>query len=105
MRDFFASRLDEALDFTARRLREIQERHGKDAVAVYGRASLTTESPVSLLKFARVGLCTVTIAYKRPVVHVSAWHGVTSRRSCPTRVQFRGATSPGAGASSGAGST
>src|SRR3984893_3068880 len=34
---------DEALDFTARRLREIQDKYGKDAVAVYGGASLTTE--------------------------------------------------------------
>src|ERR1700687_2631313 len=34
---------DEALDFTARRLRELQEKHGRDSVAVYGGASLTTE--------------------------------------------------------------
>src|SRR5258708_1044836 len=34
---------DEALGFTARRMREIQDKHGKDAVAVYGGASLTTE--------------------------------------------------------------
>jgi assimilatory nitrate reductase catalytic subunit len=33
---------EEALEFTARRLREIQERYGKDAVAVYGGASLIT---------------------------------------------------------------
>src|SRR5262249_32519063 len=39
---FRAAGWDEALDLTARRLREIQERHGKDAVAVYGGASLTT---------------------------------------------------------------
>src|SRR3989440_10585269 len=34
---------DEALDTTARRLREIQARYGPDTVAVYGGASLTTE--------------------------------------------------------------
>src|SRR5215813_3977746 len=33
---------DEALDFTARRLRELQEKHGSVAVAAYGGASLTT---------------------------------------------------------------
>ncbi|HEY2014257.1 MAG TPA: molybdopterin-dependent oxidoreductase, partial [Bryobacteraceae bacterium] len=33
---------DESLDFTARRLRELQEKYGRDAVAVYGGASLTT---------------------------------------------------------------
>ena len=31
---------DEALDFTARRLREVQETHGRDAVAIYGGASM-----------------------------------------------------------------
>src|SRR5207247_7636234 len=34
---------DEALNRVASRIREIQERHGPDAVAVYGGASLTTE--------------------------------------------------------------
>src|SRR6185295_5514612 len=34
---------DEALSFSAARLIELQQRHGKDAVAVYGGASLTTE--------------------------------------------------------------
>src|SRR5262245_45299972 len=45
---------DETLDLVARRLRELQERHGKDAVAVYGGASLTTEKSYLLGKFARV---------------------------------------------------
>src|SRR5262249_44485839 len=31
---------DEAIAFTARRLRELQDKHGPDAVAVYGGASL-----------------------------------------------------------------
>ncbi len=63
---------DEALDFTARRLREIQERHGKDAVAVYGGASLTTEKSYLLGKFARVALGTRHIDYNGRLCMVSA---------------------------------
>src|SRR5688500_8428912 len=43
---------EEALDFTARRLRETQEKYGKDAVAVYGGASLISEKSYLLGKFA-----------------------------------------------------
>src|SRR5215468_4675510 len=49
---------DEALDFTARRLAEIQAKYGKDSVALYGGASLTTEKSYLLGKFARVALGT-----------------------------------------------
>ncbi len=63
---------DEALDFTVRRLREIQERHGKDAVAVYGGASLTTEKSYLLGKFARVALGTRHIDYNGRLCMVSA---------------------------------
>jgi assimilatory nitrate reductase catalytic subunit len=63
---------DEALTFTARRLREIQERYGKDAVAVYGGASLTTEKAYLMGKFARVGLGTRHIDYNGRLCMVSA---------------------------------
>ena len=63
---------DEALDLTARRLREIQERHGKDAVAIYGGASLTTEKSYLLGKFARVALGTRHIDYNGRLCMVSA---------------------------------
>ncbi len=63
---------DEALDRTAGRLREIQERHGKDAVAVYGGASLTTEKSYLLGKFARVALKTRHIDYNGRLCMVSA---------------------------------
>ncbi len=63
---------DEALDFTARQLREIQERYGKDAVAIYGGASLTTEKSYLLGKFARVGLGTRHIDYNGRLCMVSA---------------------------------
>ena len=63
---------DEALDFTARRLREIQGKYGPDAVAVYGGASLTTEKSYLLGKFARVGLRTRHIDYNGRLCMVSA---------------------------------
>ena len=63
---------DEALDFTTRRLREIQEVHGRDAVAVYGGASLTTEKSYLLGKFARVALGTRHIDYNGRLCMVSA---------------------------------
>ncbi|MES1241960.1 MAG: molybdopterin oxidoreductase family protein [Acidobacteriota bacterium] len=63
---------DEALDFTVRRIREVQERYGKDAVAMYGGASLTTEKAYLLGKFARVALGTRHIDYNGRLCMVSA---------------------------------
>ena len=63
---------EEALDFTARRIREIQDRDGKDAIAVYGGASLVTEKSYLLGKFARVGLGTRHIDYNGRLCMVSA---------------------------------
>jgi assimilatory nitrate reductase catalytic subunit len=65
---------EEALDFTARRLREIKERYGRDAVAVYGGASLTTEKSYLVGKFARVALGTRHIDYNGRLCMVSAGH-------------------------------
>jgi assimilatory nitrate reductase catalytic subunit len=63
---------DEALDLTVSRLRQIQERHGKDAVAMYGGASLTTEKAYLLGKIARVALGTRHIDYNGRLCMVSA---------------------------------
>jgi assimilatory nitrate reductase catalytic subunit len=63
---------EEALDFTARRLREIQDRYGKDSVAVFGGASLTTEKAYLMGKFARAGLGTRHIDYNGRLCMVSA---------------------------------
>src|SRR5438876_4114758 len=63
---------EEALDFTAQRLREIQSKYGKDAVAVYGGASLTTEKAYLLGKFARIALGTRHIDYNGRLCMVSA---------------------------------
>jgi len=69
---FRAAPWDEALDFTAHRLREIQEQHGPDSVAVFGGASLTTEKSYLLGKFARVALGTRHIDYNGRLCMVSA---------------------------------
>jgi assimilatory nitrate reductase catalytic subunit len=65
---------DEALAFTARRLGEIQEQYGKDAVAVYGGASLSTEKSYLVGKFARVALATRHVDYNGRLCMVSAGH-------------------------------
>ncbi|WP_263730865.1 molybdopterin oxidoreductase family protein [Cellulomonas sp. SG140] len=54
---------DEALDHVARRLRELQEAHGRDSVAVFGGGGLTNEKAYLLGKFARVVLRTPFIDY------------------------------------------
>ena len=54
---------DEALDLIASRLTEIQDAHGKDAVAVFGGGGLTNEKAYALGKFARVVLQTPYIDY------------------------------------------
>jgi assimilatory nitrate reductase catalytic subunit len=69
---FRAATWDEALDFTAGRLRALQEKYGRDAVAVYGGASLTTEKAYLLGKFARVALGTRHIDYNGRLCMVSA---------------------------------
>jgi assimilatory nitrate reductase catalytic subunit len=54
---------DAALDRIASGIRDIQERHGRDAVGVFGGGSLTNEKTYLLGKFARVGLGTSNIDY------------------------------------------
>jgi assimilatory nitrate reductase catalytic subunit len=73
---FRVSSWDEALDFTARRLREIQEKYGKDSVAIYGGASLISEKSYLLGKFARVALGTRHIDYNGRLCMV--WRGPQS---------------------------
>src|SRR5207237_3868203 len=72
---FRAATWDEALDFTAGRLRALQEKYGRDAVAVYGGASLITEKAYLLGKFARVALGTRHIDYNGRLCMVSAGVG------------------------------
>ena len=54
---------DVALDLIAQRVRETQDRYGRDAVGVFGSGALTNEKGYLLGKFARVGLGTRNIDY------------------------------------------
>ena len=75
MRDeqgFRTASWDESLDFTVARMREIQSKYGKDAFAIYGGASLSTEKSYLLGKFARVALGTRHIDYNGRLCMVSA---------------------------------
>ena len=54
---------DEALDRIADAFRSTRERHGSDAVGVFGGGSLTNEKSYLLGKFARVALQTANIDY------------------------------------------
>ncbi len=63
---------DESLDFTVAKIRDIQNKYGKDAFAIYGGASLSTEKSYLLGKFARVGLGTRHIDYNGRLCMVSA---------------------------------
>jgi assimilatory nitrate reductase catalytic subunit len=53
----------EALDRVASGLRQIQQRHGRDSVGVFGGGGLTNEKAYALGKFARVALRTSAIDY------------------------------------------
>ncbi len=66
---------DEALDLTARRLKQLQDQHGRDAVAVLGGASLISEKSYLLGKFARLALGTRHIDYNGRLCMVSAGTG------------------------------
>ncbi|MCE9574291.1 MAG: molybdopterin oxidoreductase family protein [Deltaproteobacteria bacterium] len=63
---------DDALARTVRGLQEIQAAHGKDAVAVLGGASLTSEKSYLVGKLARVALGTRHVDYNGRLCMVSA---------------------------------
>ena len=63
---------EEALDVTARRLIEIRDKYGPDAIAVYGGASMITEKAYVLGKFARLAVGTKHIDYNGRLCMVSA---------------------------------
>ncbi|MDQ3790591.1 MAG: molybdopterin-dependent oxidoreductase, partial [Actinomycetota bacterium] len=54
---------DRALDLIANRVIDLQAKHGRDAVAVFGGGGLTNEKAYLLGKFARVALGTSQIDY------------------------------------------
>ncbi|HEY1106830.1 MAG TPA: molybdopterin oxidoreductase family protein [Agromyces sp.] len=61
--ELHAATWDEALDLVATRLRGIRDRHGADAVGVFGGGGLTNEKAYTLGKFARLALGTSRIDY------------------------------------------
>src|SRR5207249_1870748 len=63
---------DEALDQVAERIRRIQDRHGRDAVAVLSGASLTNEKAYLMGKFARLAVGTRHIDYNGRLCFVAA---------------------------------
>ncbi|MBB5871513.1 assimilatory nitrate reductase catalytic subunit [Allocatelliglobosispora scoriae] len=54
---------EDAYDFIVTKIKGIQERHGRDAIAVFGGGGLTNEKAYALGKFARVALRTKNIDY------------------------------------------
>jgi assimilatory nitrate reductase catalytic subunit len=72
---FRSATWDEALDLTARRIREIQQKYGKDRFAVLSGASLTNEKAYLMGKFARVALQTRQIDYNGRLCMASATAG------------------------------
>ncbi len=52
---------DEALDFTATRLKEIQKKNGSDSVGFCASAKVTNEENYLMQKFARAGIGTNNI--------------------------------------------
>ncbi len=54
---------DHALDHAAKRIQEVQARHGRDAMACYGSGALSNETVYLLGKFARLALGSANIDY------------------------------------------
>lgn len=66
---------DEVLDLIVSKIRESQEKFGKDSIGVYSGSSLTTEKTYLMGKFARAGLGTRYIDYNGRLCMVSAAAG------------------------------
>ncbi len=71
-RGFRKATWEEALSHTVDAIRKIQRRHGRDAVAMLGGASMTNEKAYLIGKFARVALRTANIDYNGRLCMVSA---------------------------------
>lgn len=66
---------DEALDLVVSKFKGLQEKYGKDSIAVYSGSSLTTEKTYLVGKFARLGLGTRYIDYNGRLCMASAAAG------------------------------
>ena len=66
---------DEALDAIVRSFRDVQAKHGQNAVSIYSGSSLTTEKTYLMGKFARVAVGTGNVDYNGRLCMVSAAYG------------------------------
>ena len=66
---------DDALNLVVSKFKELQSKHGKDAIGVYSGSSLTTEKTYLMGKFARAGLGTRYVDYNGRLCMVSAAAG------------------------------
>lgn len=66
---------DQALEETVRKIREIQDKYGKDSFAMLSGVSLTTEKSYLVGKFARLALQTANLDYNGRLCMVSAGAG------------------------------
>lgn len=66
---------DEALDLIVSKFKYLQEKYGKDSLAVYSGSSLTTEKTYLVGKFARLGLQTRYVDYNGRLCMASAAAG------------------------------
>ncbi len=62
----------ESLDFTVKKIRDVQAKYGKDSVAIFGGASLITEKAYLMGKFARLAVGTRHVDYNGRLCMVSA---------------------------------
>jgi len=66
---------DEALDAIVRGFKDVQAKHGGNAVSIYSGSSLTTEKTYLMGKFARVAVGTGNVDYNGRLCMVSAAYG------------------------------
>ena len=66
---------EEAFELIVSKFKDLQEKHGKDSIAVYSGSSLTTEKTYLVGKFARLGLGTRYIDYNGRLCMASAAAG------------------------------
>ncbi|MBN1765382.1 MAG: formate dehydrogenase subunit alpha [Sedimentisphaerales bacterium] len=69
---------DEALDYTARRMSEIKDKHGSNALGVLASAKITNEENFQAMKFARAVLGTNNVDHCARLCHSSTVAGLAT---------------------------
>jgi formate dehydrogenase alpha subunit len=75
--EFVESTWEEALDFVAKRLKDIKEEYGSDSLAVLSSAKCTNEENFLMMKFARAVLGTNNIDHCARLCHAPTVVGLT----------------------------